>query len=307
MNATPDPMRVFYADDFTFPLPEGHRFPAGKYPLLRQRLLEREILKPDQLAPAPAANDQQILLAHTDEYLDRLKKGTLSEKEIRRVGLPWSPELVERSRRSAGGTIAACRAAHNNGRSANLGGGTHHAHPGFGSGFCVFNDVAIAARVLQQERLASRILILDCDVHQGDGTAYIFQKDPTVFTFSIHCESNFPFRKVRSDLDIPLSKGAGDDEYLQGLEMGLAQALLTFEAELIIYIAGADPYEGDRYGHLKLSLSGLADRDRLVYATCNQQGLCVATVLGGGYANDLGVVVDIHCQTLRLAQKPGPG
>lgn len=300
-------MRVFYADDFTFPLPEGHRFPAGKYPLLRQRLLEREILKPDQLAPAPAANDQQILLAHTDEYLDRLKKGTLSEKEIRRVGLPWSPELVERSRRSAGGTIAACRAARNDGRSANLGGGTHHAHPGFGSGFCVFNDAAIAARVLQQERLVSRILILDCDVHQGDGTAYIFQRDPTVFTFSIHCESNFPFRKVRSDLDIPLSRGAGDDEYLQALETGLAQALLRFEAELIIYIAGADPYEGDRYGHLKLSPSGLADRDRLVYATCSQEGLCVATVLGGGYANDLGVVVDIHCQTLRLAQEPGPG
>jgi acetoin utilization deacetylase AcuC-like enzyme len=300
-------MFVYYSDVHTFPLPEGHRFPADKYHQLRIQLLKRQILNPEQLLPAGAADDQDLLLVHTPDYLDRIKRGTLSEKEIRRMGLPWSPELVERSRRSVGGTIAACHSALQNGRAANLGGGTHHAHPDFGSGFCVFNDTAIAARVVQRGQLTSRILILDCDVHQGDGTAVIFRKDPTVFTFSIHCESNFPFRKESGDLDIPLAKGVGDDEYLEAIDSGITRALSAAQAELVVFIAGADPYEDDRYGHLKLSKTGLAERDRLVYSACQDAGLPVATVLGGGYARDLIDVVDINCQTLRLAQEIGKG
>jgi acetoin utilization deacetylase AcuC-like enzyme len=303
MPTPSDLMAVYHSDSFTFPLPEGHRFPANKYPQLRLQLLERKILNPEQLFLAEAAQEKDLLLVHTGGYLERLKLGTLSEKEIRRMGLPWSPELVERSRRSVGGTIAACFSALENGHAANLGGGTHHAHPDFGSGFCVFNDTAVAARVVQHQQLASQILILDCDVHQGDGTAAIFRHDPSVFTFSIHCENNFPFRKEAGDLDIPLMKGVGDQGYLAALNSGVKQALSAFPAELVIYIAGADPFEDDRYGQLKLSKPGLAERDRLVYSKCSRAGLPVATVLGGGYARILSDVVDINCQTLQLAQE----
>lgn len=295
-------MQLFYSDTFSFPLPEGHRFPADKYSQLRQLLLEKAIVKAEQLHVPPAAEDQELLLVHGSDYLKRLAAGALAEKEIRRIGLPWSPELVERSRRSVGGTIAACRAALESGLSANLGGGTHHAHPNFGSGFCIFNDVAVSARVLQREQSARRILILDCDVHQGDGTAVIFRGDSSVFTFSIHCHNNFPFRKAESDLDLPLPRGVGDEEYLSALEIGLSEALHAFRADLVIYIAGGDPFTADRYGQLKLSKAGLSERDRMVYEKCQTHGLPVAIVLGGGYARNPKDVLDIHCQTISLAQ-----
>jgi acetoin utilization deacetylase AcuC-like enzyme len=227
--------------------------------------------------------------------------GTLSEKEARRIGFPWSPQLLERSRRSAGGTIAACRSALQDGLSAYLGGGTHHAYPDHGEGYCVFNDVAVAVRSLQFEGGFRRAVILDCDVHQGNGTAAIFGGDPSVFTFSIHGEKNFPFHKESGDLDIPLPDGCGDEAYLAALQRGVQASLERAQSGLAVYIAGADPFVGDRLGRLALSKAGLAERDRLVLELCRLAGLPVAIVLGGGYARNVEDTVDIHMQTIRLA------
>jgi len=225
----------------------------------------------------------------------------LGEKEIRRLGFPWSPQLVERARRSVGGTIAACRAALQDGTAANLAGGTHHAHADFASGYCLFNDVAVAARVMQAEGLASRIAILDCDVHQGDGTAAIFSGDPDVYTFSIHGASNFPFHKKESDLDIALPDNTGDATYLESLDEGLNQTLNHTAFDLAIYLAGADPFAEDRLGRLKLSKAGLCQRDHLVFERCHQAGLPVAVVMAGGYASQVKDIVDIHAQSIRIA------
>lgn len=292
-------MRAYYSDTFHFPLPEGHRFPMAKYSLLRERLLSEGVLQEDDLAVPDPARDEQLCLVHDVQYVERVAAGRLTEKEIRRIGFPWSPELVERSRRSVGGTIAACRSALREGVAANLAGGTHHAHPGFGSGFCVFNDVAVAARVVQQERAARRIVILDCDVHQGDGTAVIFQDDRSVYTFSIHGAGNFPFHKQQSDLDVALSNGVGDEAYLTALEAGLSRALDEADADLAIYLAGADPYEGDMFGRLKLSKAGLGARDQLVIRRCRDAGLSLAATMSGGYARTVDDIVDVHLQTLR--------
>ncbi|MFO8036393.1 MAG: histone deacetylase [Anaerolineales bacterium] len=294
-------MDVYYHDLFTFPLPRGHRFPIQKYAMLRQRLVEEGIIRLEDLhVPAPASDDQ-LLLVHSQEYLHKLKNGGLTEKEIRRLGFPWSLDLVERSRRSVGSTIAACRSALENGLAASLAGGTHHAFPDHGQGFCVLNDVAVAVRVMQKENRAERALIVDCDVHQGNGTAAIFEGDPRVFTFSVHGAKNFPFRKSQSDLDIDLPDGTGDDEYLAALEDGLEKALDEADAEWVIYLAGADPYNGDRLGRLSLTKSGLAQRDRLVLERSRQRGLPVAVVMSGGYGEDVNDTVDIHFQTVRLA------
>jgi len=295
-------MRVYFHDIFVFPLPEGHRFPAEKYRLLRQRLLSQNILRPDELFLAEAVSDEQLALVHTQEYLKKVKSGLLSEKEIRRLGLPWSPELVERSRRSVGSTIAACRSAMQDGLAVTLGGGTHHAYADHGEGFCVFNDVAVAARTLQAEGLARRVVILDLDVHQGNGTAAIFRGDPSVFTFSIHGEKNFPHHKEASDLDIGLPDGCDDARYLEVLEGVLPQVLSLAEADLAIYLAGADPFLGDRLGRLALTKDGLARRDHLVISTCRHAGLPLAITLAGGYGRDLNDTVEIHLQTIRLAR-----
>lgn len=294
-------MRAFYSDHFVLPLPEGHRFPMRKYGLLRERILAEGILTHEDLCVPDAATDADILRVHTAAYLGKVEAGTLSEKEIRRLGFPWSPALVERSRRSVGGTIEACRAALCDGIAANLAGGTHHAFPDFGAGFCVFNDVAITARATLAEDRAHRVAIIDCDVHQGDGTAAIFEHDTAVFTFSIHSARNFPFHKQQSDLDIELEDGTGDDAYLAALASGVRHTLDLAEADLIIYLAGADPYAGDRLGRLGVSKAGLAERDRLVLATCRMRGLPVAVVMSGGYARALDDVVDIHVQTIRTA------
>jgi acetoin utilization deacetylase AcuC-like enzyme len=294
-------MQLFYSDHFVLPLPEGHRFPMRKYALLRQRVVESGLFAPDDLRVPDAATDDQLRLAHTADYVARVTAGQLTEHEIRRIGFPWSPGMVERSRRSVGGTIAACRAALVDGLAANLAGGTHHAGPDHGEGFCVFNDAAVAARVMQAEGRIRRIAIVDCDVHQGNGTAAILAGDRSIFTFSIHAEKNFPFRKFPSDLDIGLDSGTGDAEYLAVLEEALWRVLAQAGADLVIYLAGADPYVGDKLGHLALSKEGLLARDRLVLESCRREGLPVAIAMAGGYAPNLDDIADIHFNTIRLA------
>jgi acetoin utilization deacetylase AcuC-like enzyme len=255
----------------------------------------------NELILSKPASVDQLLLAHHPDYIEKVLNGKLTEKETRRIGFPWSLQLVERSRRSVGGTIAACQAALEDGLSANLGGGTHHAYPDHGEGYCVFNDVAIAARAMQAESSARRIVILDCDVHQGNGTAAIFAGDSTVFTFSIHGEKNFPFHKEQSDIDIALPDGSGDEIYLEALHPGIQSAIDLAYADLAVYIAGADPFAGDRLGRLALTKAGLDERDRQVLNACQRAGLPVAIVLGGGYARKIEDIIDIHLQTIRLA------
>ncbi len=225
----------------------------------------------------------------------------MTEREMRRIGFPWSLQLVERARRSCGGTIAACRAALEDGVSVNLAGGTHHAFPDHGEGYCVFNDSAIATRAMQSESRAAHVVILDCDVHQGNGTAAIFAGDPTVFTFSIHGARNFPFRKQASDLDIALEDGVGDPVYLEALEQGLRRAIRLARADLAIFLAGADPFLDDRLGRLAVSKEDLAERDRLVFEHCRKAGIPVAVTMSGGYARNVRDTVEIHLQTVRTA------
>ncbi|MFQ5613384.1 MAG: histone deacetylase [Anaerolineae bacterium] len=294
-------MKIFYTDHFGLPLPDGHRFPLEKYALLREQVTEAGLVPPENLRVPPAATDAEILRAHTSDYLQRVKQGTLSPQEIRRIGFPWSPQLVERARRSCRATVEACRAALADGVSASLAGGTHHAFAGHGQGFCVFNDSAIAARAMQAEGLARRVVVIDCDVHQGNGTAAILAADPTVFTFSIHGARNFPFRKERSDLDVALEDGAGDETYLAALEDGLRRALSEARADLAIYLAGADPFVDDKLGRLAVSKRGLAERDRRVLAHCRAAGLPVAVTMSGGYARQVQDTVDIHLQTITTA------
>lgn len=294
-------MKGFYTDQFVLPLPEGHRFPMQKYSLLRQRVIDCGILDPRDLLIPDAATDADLLRAHDADYVQKVITGALTDKEIRRIGFPWSSGLVERSRRSVGGTINACRQALLHGVAVNLAGGTHHAFADHGSGFCVFNDVAVAARAMQADHFAQRIVIIDCDVHQGDGTAAILNGDDTIFTFSIHGERNFPFHKQHSDLDLELPDGTGDEAYLAALEGALDVVLTTARADLAIYLAGADPYVGDRLGRMALSKAGLARRDLLVFGRCAAFGLPVAVVMAGGYAAKVEEIVDIHAETVRIA------
>jgi acetoin utilization deacetylase AcuC-like enzyme len=294
-------VKLFYSDIFVLPLPEGHRFPIQKYTLLRQRIMSDGLVGGEDLQVPEPASLEQLLLVHHADYLARVFQGYLSEKEVRRIGFPWSPQMVERSRRSVGGTISACRAALEDGISANLAGGTHHAYPDHGEGYCVFNDVAIAARAVQAEGLVRRVLILDCDVHQGNGTAAIFSNDPCVFTFSIHGEKNFPFLKERSDLDIALPDETSDRAYIEALKTGIRASIDRAETGLVIYLAGADPFMGDRLGRLALTKQGLAERDKLVFEACRAAGLPVAITMAGGYARQIEDTVDIHFQTIKAA------
>ncbi len=294
-------MRAYFTDHFVLPLPPEHRFPMRKYSLLRERVITENLIRPQDLIVPEAATDEQILRAHDADYLERVKNGTLSAKEIRRIGFPWSPGMVERSRRSSGATIAACRAAFEDGVAVNLAGGTHHAFRDHGEGYCVFNDSAIAARAMQAEGRARRVVILDCDVHQGNGTASILAGDPTTFTFSIHGAKNFPYHKERGDLDIELEDGSDDAHYLEMLEEGVWRALALAGADLAIYLAGADPYKDDRLGRLALTMDGLAARDRLVLSMCRNAGLPVAVAMAGGYAKNVEDIAAIHTQTVRIA------
>ncbi len=293
-------MKVFYCDHFVLPLPPEHRFPMQKYTLLRQRVIAANHGQFELQVPA-AARDDEILLAHAANYLQRVVNGILSARELRVLGFPWSPQLVERSRRSSGATIAACRAALEDGVAASLAGGTHHAFTNRAQGFCIFNDSAIAARVMQREARVKQVVVIDCDVHQGNGTAAILAGDPSIFTFSLHGQKNFPFRKECSDLDIELPDGSDDAVYLEALEQGLRTALPRARAELAIYLAGADPFEGDRLGRLAVSKAGLAERDRLVFEHCTRRGMAIAVTLAGGYAWNVAEVVDIPCPPVSQA------
>lgn len=294
-------MKIFYTDSFSISLPDNHSFPITKYSLLRKRIIDSNQFSPQDLCLPHAATDMEIIRAHDPVYLRRLQKGQLTEQEVRRIGLPWSLELIERARRSVGATIEACFAALAAGVALHLGGGTHHAFGDRGQGFCVLNDSVIAARILQAATHVRHVLILDCDVHQGNGTAAILRNDPTVFTFSIHGQNNFPFRKEKSDLDIALADGADDQVYLDALQKGLLESLKRANAEVVIYLAGADPYKHDRFGRLDVSKEGLAERDRMILHFCHEAGLPVAITMAGGYAPNITDTVDIHFQTVRIA------
>ena len=297
----PTTMKTFYSDHFVLPLPDGHRFPMPKYMLLHQRVREAGIIQAQDLLEAPPATDEEILRVHTVEYWNKVVTGTLSEKETRRIGFPWSPAMVERTRRSVGGTLQASRTALQEGFGANLAGGTHHAYADHGEGYCVLNDVAVAARAMQVEGRVARIAIVDLDVHQGNGTASIFRDDPTVYTFSMHGAKNFPFHKEPSTLDIALPDGCGDEAFLEALQGGLATVIEQSHADLILYIAGADPFEDDKLGRLSLTKAGLLARDRLVFERCQDAGLPIAIVMGGGYARQIDDTVDIQFNTIALA------
>lgn len=294
-------MKVFYHDQFVLPLPETHRFPMAKYRLTRERVQTSGLVAPEDLIVPDGATDVEIGRVHSAEYLHKLKHGLLTDREIRRLGFPWSPQLLERSRRSVGSTIAACRAVLGGTMGVNLAGGTHHAHYDWGQGYCVLNDAVIAARAMQAEQLARRIVIIDLDVHQGNGTAALTRDDSTIFTFSIHGERNFPFHKEESDLDIALPDGTGDADYLDVLEESLWRVLNLARADLAIYLAGADPYRGDRLGRLCLSKNGLLERDRFVMQTCREAGLPLAVAMAGGYARDVNDIADIHFNTVAQA------
>lgn len=295
-------MKAFYTDCFVLPLPPGHRFPMAKYRLLRERL-EGVV----DLEVPEAATDAQVLLAHSRDYLERLVTGSLAVQDVRRMGFPHSPQLVERSRRSVGATIAACRAALTDGLAANLAGGTHHAFRDFGEGFCVFNDSVVALRVMQAEGRVGRALVVDTDVHQGNGTAALATGDETIFTFSIHGLKNFPFRKQVSDLDVALEDGTGDEVYLERLAAALDEAVERARPDLAIFLSGADPFVGDRLGRLALSKAGLAERDRLVLGELRRRGIPAAVTMGGGYAREVEDIVDIHCATVTLAASYSTG
>lgn len=293
-------MRAFYCDHFVLPLPRGHRFPMRKYALLRERLSGDPRI---QLEVPAAVTDEALLRVHTREYVRAVVTGSLEPGAVRRIGFPWSPELVERSRRSVGGTLAACGAALADGWSANLAGGTHHAFPDRGEGFCVFNDAAVATRTLLAEHPRVRhVAIVDLDVHQGDGTAAIFRDDDRVFTLSVHGALNYPFRKQESDLDLALPDGTRDDDYLDAVARGL-DAALAGGPDLAIYVAGADVYEGDALGRLAVSLDGLAQRDRLVTEQCRREGVPLAVVMAGGYARHIDDTVSIHAHAVREAAR----
>lgn len=295
-------MHVFYSDQFVLPLPPGHRFPMAKYAALRARVVASGLVDPADMHVPERATREQLARAHDPAYIDRVCRGDLSAREQREIGFPWSEAMVERSLRSVGATLGACRAAlRDRSFAVNLAGGTHHAFYDRGDGYCVFNDTAVAARAMQAEGLAARVLVVDCDVHQGDGTAAILAGDPTVFTFSIHGAKNYPFKKQQSDLDIHLPDRTGDDDYLAALAAGLDEALARCEPDLAIYLAGADPYEHDKLGRLALTKEGLARRDRLVLGTLRQRQIPAAISMAGGYANNLDDVVDIHFTTVAIA------
>jgi acetoin utilization deacetylase AcuC-like enzyme len=297
-------MQVFYATQFVLPLPPGHRFPMAKYQLLRDRIATE--LSQVELMQAMPASDGELALVHSPAYIDAISDGSVEPKLMREIGFPWSLAMAERARRSVGATIAACRAAFREGVAANIAGGTHHAYADKGGGFCVFNDAAVASRLMQAEWSRSKpralqVAIIDLDVHQGNGTASIFRGDSSVFTLSMHGAKNFPFRKEASDLDVDLSDGCGDDEYLHALDIALDELERRFEPGLVIYLAGADPHEGDRLGRLKLTWDGLEARDRRVFDWAWQRRIPLAFAMAGGYGTRIEDTVQVQINTFRVA------
>ncbi len=296
-------MDAYYCHRFVLPLPPEHRFPMDKYARLHARVAERAEAWGIALHEPDRAGDEDLLRVHDAGYVARMRDGLASEAELRRIGFPWSDAMVERSRRSSGGTMAALRSAITSsaGVAVNLAGGTHHAAHARGGGYCVFNDSVVAARHVQALGLARRLLVVDLDVHQGDGTAALCADDPTIFTFSVHAERNYPAVKPPSDLDVPLPDGTDDARYLDALARHLPVAIERARPDAVLYLAGADPYAGDRLGHLALSKPGLAERDRQVLAACRRHGLPLSIAMAGGYAPDVEDIVDIHLETVRLA------
>ena len=294
-------LTVWSSARYTFPLPPGHRFPVAKYALLRDRVIAEGIVSPGRMLVPPAATNDELRLVHDADYIARYSEGRLDPEEQRLIGFPWSPELVERSRRSAGGTIAAARHALKHGLAMNLAGGTHHAFADHGEGFCVYNDVAVAIRVLQRDGLIRRAAVIDLDVHQGNGTNAIFTGDESVYTFSMHGGKNYPFHKVPGTLDVELPDGTGDDDYLALLAASLPRVLAAAAPDLVLYIAGADPHEGDALGRLSLTFDGLARRDTYVISQCREVGIPVAITIGGGYGTRIEDTVAIHTRTARIA------
>ena len=300
-------MKAFYADHFVLPLPSGHRFPMEKYRWLRDSIMQS--LPDVDLHEANAATEGELALVHTPAYVQAVLGGQLSAEQQREIGFPWTPEMAQRALRSVGGTIQACRAALQDGLGANLAGGTHHAYADRGGGFCVFNDMAVAARLMQAEWRRKprttlrdmRVAIVDLDVHQGNGTAAIFAQDASVFTLSLHGERNFPFRKEHSDLDVGLPDGCTDGPYLAALDEALTQLERRFEPDLLLYLAGADPHEGDRLGRLQISTEGMAARDARVFAWARQRQCPVAFAMGGGYGRDLATTIEVQLNTYRAA------
>ncbi len=302
-------MQAFYSDQFVLPLPEGHRFPMAKYRMLRDALVEHQ---PDiRLMPAPTATDGELAYAHTPAYIAAIADGTVAPAVTREIGFPWSLAMAERARRSVGATLAAARVAMVEGLAANLAGGTHHAYADKGSGFCVFNDVAVSARVMQAEwgrrygaaRPPLQVAVIDLDVHQGNGTAHIFRNDPSVFTLSLHGDKNFPFRKETGDLDVPLPDGCADADYLWALDGALAEMETRCTPGFVIFLAGADPYEGDRLGRLKLSYAGLMARDRKVFDWCFSRRIPAVFVMAGGYGHRIEETVHAQRNTYQLASQ----
>ena len=302
----PRAMRAFYSDQFVLPLPQGHRFPMAKYRLLRDRLSAE--MPEVALEVAPPASDGELALVHAPSYIQAVAQGTLSEAQQKEIGFPWTPAMVERSRRSAGATVMAARTAlfDAQGVAANLAGGTHHAYADQGSGFCVFNDAAVATRLMQAEwgrthKQPLKVAIIDLDVHQGNGTARIFERDDQVFTLSMHGARNFPFEKEISDLDVELPDGCDDSTYLEALEQALAELEARFEPGLVIYLAGADPHEGDRLGRLSLSFDGLEARDRRVFDWAWSKRIPLAFSMAGGYGREMADTVQAQVNTYRVA------
>ena len=293
------PVRAIYSDHFVLPLPSGHRFPMAKYRMIREGVAQS--VASLEFHEAVAATDGVLALAHHPVYVDQVSRGVLPERMQKDIGFPWSPQMVERSRRSTGATIAACRSALEQGVAVNLAGGTHHAYADHGAGFCVFNDAAVAARLMQAERRVKSVAIVDLDVHQGNGTAAILANDDSVFTLSLHGENNYPFEKEQSDLDVALPDGVTDDAYLAALDHALEQLMQRFTPELIIYLAGADPHEGDRLGRMKLTLAGLAARDRRVFELGRQYQIPIAVAMAGGYGRKIEDTVAVHVQTISIA------
>ncbi len=287
--------------EYVAPLPEGHRFPMAKFNMLHRLLIDEGVAEPGQFHRAPLAGRAWLSLVHETAYIDRFFNGTLDESALRRIGLPWSPALVRRTCAETGGTVLTAKLALEHGLACNTAGGTHHAHAGFGSGFCIFNDMAVAARVVQAEGLARRVLLLDLDVHQGDGSASLFADDPTVVTCSVHCEKNFPLRKPHSDVDIALPEGLTDDGYMEAIALRIESLLDAAAVDLVIYDAGVDPHVADRLGRLALTDEGLIDRDRWVLNQCLSRGLPVACVIGGGYSHDLQALTRRHSLLHRVA------
>jgi acetoin utilization deacetylase AcuC-like enzyme len=295
-------MKAFYCHHFELPLPEGHSFPMAKYRLLYERVKANADAWGIELIEPPAASDDDLLRVHCPDYVRRLSEGTVTGNEMRRIGFPWSPMMVERSRRSSGATMQALRCAlEGDGIAVNLAGGTHHAAYDRGGGYCVFNDSVVAARYVQHLEIAKQVLIVDLDVHQGNGTAELCAGDDSIFSFSMHAAKNYPAIKPSSDLDVALPDGTGDAEYLDALAACLPLAITRARPDAVIYLAGADPYIGDRLGHLSLSKAGLAERDHQVLQSCRRHGLPVSISMAGGYAQDPMEIADIHFATVAAA------